>query len=55
MKKLTYAMLMNAEVKVKEEDLKDVIDCIDSNNELVYDQYNRVFSEAGIYIADLEG
>ncbi len=54
MRKLTYAMIMNDDVKVKEEDLKTVMDHIKDNNELVFDEYNRVYNEAGVYIADLE-
>lgn len=54
MKRLTYDMIINEEVKIKVEDFETVLEHIKDGNELEFDDYNRIYNEAGIYIADLE-
>lgn len=53
MKKLNYADYMSGDVTIKEEDIKKVEECFNEDIEMTYDEYNRVFDEAGNYIADL--
>lgn len=53
MKKLNYADFMEGNITIKKEDQEKVLECFDNEIELTYDEYNRVYDEAGNWIADL--
>jgi len=54
LKELNYYDVVCGRIKVKEDDLQILKKHIKKEIPLFYDEYFRVFNEAGVYVADIE-
>lgn len=54
MERLTYSDYLEGNIKIKEEDLQEVLRCFEEEIEMEYDELGHIYNEAGVYFADLD-
>lgn len=53
MKKLSYDDYIQADIIIKETNIKSVEECFNEEIDMFFDKTGQVFTESGMYIADI--